>query len=113
MNKMNQVQDDEIDLFELFQTLWDGKWPISGNGKHPPSNWHSGCMTTEDYQQVVSELTALYYEHVKSFPLVVSQIWRGSEPSRFPCCNPGCTPLPECCHCGTAARHAFATSLGV
>ena len=27
---MNQVQDDEIDLFELFQNLWDGKWLISG-----------------------------------------------------------------------------------
>ena len=26
---MNKVQDDEIDLFELFQTLWDGKWLIS------------------------------------------------------------------------------------
>ena len=26
---MNQVQDDEIDLFELFQTLWDGKWLIT------------------------------------------------------------------------------------
>ena len=26
---MNQVQDDEINLFELFQTLWDGKWLIS------------------------------------------------------------------------------------
>ena len=25
---MNQVQDDEIDLFKLFQTLWDGKWLI-------------------------------------------------------------------------------------
>ena len=29
MSQMNQVQDDEIDLFELFQTLWDGKWLIS------------------------------------------------------------------------------------
>ena len=29
MNEINQVQDDEIDLFELFQTLWDGKWLIS------------------------------------------------------------------------------------
>ena len=28
MSQMNQVQDDEIDLFELFQTLWDGKWKI-------------------------------------------------------------------------------------
>lgn len=26
---MNQIPDDEIDLFELFQTLWDGKWLIS------------------------------------------------------------------------------------
>ena len=29
MNQINQVQDDEIDLFELFQTLWDGKWLIT------------------------------------------------------------------------------------
>ena len=29
MNQMKQVQDDEIDLFEFFQTLWDGKWLIS------------------------------------------------------------------------------------
>ena len=29
MSQMNQLQDDEIDLFELFQTLSDGKWLIS------------------------------------------------------------------------------------
>ena len=29
MNKMKQIQDDEIDLFELSKTLWDGKWLIS------------------------------------------------------------------------------------
>jgi LPS O-antigen subunit length determinant protein (WzzB/FepE family) len=29
MNEKNQVQDDEIDLFMLFQTLWDSKWLIS------------------------------------------------------------------------------------
>jgi hypothetical protein len=29
MNKINQVQDDEIDLFQLLQTLWDAKRPIS------------------------------------------------------------------------------------
>ena len=29
MNEMNQVQDDEIDLFQFFETLWDGKWLIS------------------------------------------------------------------------------------
>ena len=25
---MSQTYDDEIDLFELFQTIWDGKWKI-------------------------------------------------------------------------------------
>ena len=29
MKQMKQTQDDEIDLFELFETLWDGKWLIS------------------------------------------------------------------------------------
>lgn len=33
MDQVNQAnrlpQDDEIDLFELFETLWDGKWLIS------------------------------------------------------------------------------------
>ena len=29
MNQMNQPQNDEIDFFELSQTLWDGKWIIS------------------------------------------------------------------------------------
>ena len=29
MSQMNKVQDDEIDLFEFFQTLWNGKWLIS------------------------------------------------------------------------------------
>ena len=29
MNQIKQVQDDEIDLLELFQTLWDGKWLIT------------------------------------------------------------------------------------
>ena len=26
---MSQMQDDEIDLIELFQTIWDGKWVIT------------------------------------------------------------------------------------
>ena len=29
MNKIKQVQDNEIDLFGLIQTLWDGKWFIT------------------------------------------------------------------------------------
>ena len=92
---------------------WDGKWPIRGNGKQPPSNWHSGCMTTEDYNAVVAELSGLYREHVRQFPVVVSQIWRGSQPDRFPCCSPGCSPLPECCHCSSTEHRALAEALGV
>ena len=92
---------------------WNGKWPITGGGKEPPSNWHSGCMPTEAYESVVAELTELYHSHVAQFPLVVSQVWRGSEPSRFPCCNPGCSPLPDCFHCETTAQQALASALGV
>jgi LPS O-antigen subunit length determinant protein (WzzB/FepE family) len=29
MNEINQVRDDEIDLFEILETLWDGKWLIT------------------------------------------------------------------------------------
>ena len=29
MKKINKIQDDEIDLFEFFENLWDGKWIIS------------------------------------------------------------------------------------
>lgn len=29
MSEVRPTNDDEIDLFELFQTLWDGKWLIS------------------------------------------------------------------------------------
>ena len=28
MSEIRQTYDDEIDLFELFQTLWIGKWKI-------------------------------------------------------------------------------------
>jgi len=29
MSEERPMYDDEIDLFELFETLWDGKWLIS------------------------------------------------------------------------------------
>ena len=28
VNSMDKVQDAEIDLLSLFQTIWDGKWKI-------------------------------------------------------------------------------------
>ena len=28
MPEVSQINDDEIDLFELFETLWRGKWKI-------------------------------------------------------------------------------------
>lgn len=28
MSEVRQTDDDEIDLFELFETIWDGKWKI-------------------------------------------------------------------------------------
>ena len=93
---------------------WDGKWPISGKGNGAvPGNWHSGCMTEADYTATVAELVELYDRRVASFPRVVSEIWKGARPDRFPCCNPGCSPMPDCCHCGSAPRAALAGALGL
>lgn len=30
-----------------------------------------------------------------------SEIGKGTDPKLAPCCNPECSPKPECCHCGT------------
>ncbi|KAF4071982.1 hypothetical protein AMELA_G00269180 [Ameiurus melas] len=30
-----------------------------------------------------------------------SEILKGTDPKLAPCCNPECSPKPECCHCGT------------
>ena len=48
--------------------------------------------------------------HSQSFVLLILHIYhhhqsaRGSSDDRFPCCSPGCTPLPYCCKCASGER---------
>ena len=78
---------------------WDGTWPA-------PSGWHSGSMPEGEYTATVKRLRAEFERERTSMPFAVSQVNRGNKPERFPCCSPGCTPLPQCCTCDkqTAAK---------
>ena len=63
-------------------------------------------MPAADYARVVSELVALYREHVASFPARTSEIKKGQSPERFPCCNT-CSPMPTCCKCTYGHSHVW------
>jgi arylsulfatase A len=74
---------------------WDGGWPA-------PQGWHSGSMPAAEYAQVVTRLMAEFEREKAAMPFVESRVQIGTAPTRFPCCNPGCTPLPHCCTCDTS-----------
>lgn len=71
---------------------WDGSWPA-------PGGWHSGSMPEAEYDAVVKRLQAEFDRERGAMPHVLSQVQRGNNVDRFPCCNPGCTPRPQCCTC--------------
>ena len=90
-----------------FPCAWDGSWPDKSG------SWVSGCMPAAEYARVVADLTATYDAHLESFPFVVSQTAKGLSPARFPCCNAGCSPAPDCCHCESAGQRHLAEHLGI
>lgn len=58
------------------------------------------CHTQDFVDSMVANLTQLYNESVADKSLWgPSEINRGGSAERFPCCSPGCTPLPYCCKC--------------
>ena len=71
---------------------WDGDWPA------PPS-WHSGCMPKALYKATIAELSIEYKKELARVPNVTSRTHEGQGNERFPCCSPGCSPLPHCCQC--------------
>ena len=113
-----------------FPCEWDGTWPVRaisrpafqilrklkcmcGVQQDKSGKWVSGCMPAAQYQSVVADLTATYWDHVNNFPRVESQIQKGTSPTRFPCCNPGCSPAPDCCHCANEGQRHLAEHLGI
>ena len=71
---------------------WDGSWPA-------PQGWHSGHMPAEEYASVVARLMTEFKRERAAMGFVESRVGLGNRADRFPCCSPGCTPLPHCCTC--------------
>ena len=80
---------------------WNGSWP------EPVDGWHSGSMPADLYNATVARLMAAFEQERQSMPLTQSQVNRGERPDRFPCCSPGCTPLPHCCTCDKSIADEF------
>ena len=83
---------------------WDGTWPA-------PKGWHSGCMPRAEYADAVARLTAEYEAQLTRLPPVVPRPALGTASERFPCCSPGCSPLPHCCACAPGAEAGVAQPL--
>ena len=58
--------------------------------------------SSAEYKRWAPHLFSLASEYLASFHPAASEIGRGSNTTRFPCCSPGCTPLPDCCACAKA-----------
>ena len=56
IKEMNQVQHYEIDLFQLFQTLWDGKWKIISTTFITVVIVYLWCVLTPNYFEVINLL---------------------------------------------------------
>lgn len=55
--------------------------------------------STAEYATWAPLLRRLAADYVAALGTVPSETARGEAAERFPCCSPGCTPLPECCTC--------------
>tara|TARA_B110000208_G_scaffold115139_1_gene141399 strand:+ start:1398 stop:2489 length:1092 start_codon:yes stop_codon:yes gene_type:complete len=63
--------------------------------------------TSYEYLKWAPVLWTMAYEYVTKIQHPApSQMHRGSAASRFPCCDIGCMPMPDCCACNrTAPRY--------
>ena len=52
-----------------------------------------------EYKKWAPVLMSMAADYRKTYITALSQMGKGSSPDRFPCCNPGCTPMPICCKC--------------
>ena len=58
--------------------------------------------TSQEYEHVVAVINQRAADYLSTFVPDVppSEIAKGSDSkTRFPCCNPDCTPRPKCCSC--------------
>lgn len=73
----------------------------------PPEHYPLSLEGRPDLQAVLDEIKKIKLRFEASMVFGESQISKGTDPSLRPCCNPDCSPKPECCHC--TATHFFHT----
>ena len=55
--------------------------------------------SSAEYKKWAPVLMSMAADYSKTYVTGESQMNKGNSPDRFPCCNPGCTPMPGCCKC--------------
>ena len=73
--------------------------PILYNLEADPGEVNAVPASSAEYKEHAPRLRALADQHAASFWRAPSEMARGSNPERFPCCSPGCSPKPHCCKC--------------
>ena len=59
---------------------------------------------SNEYKYWAPILWSMATEYLAKYSVAASEMHKGSNKTRFPCCSPGCTPLPDCCKCAVALQ---------
>lgn len=78
----------------------------------PPEHYPLSLEGRADLHAVLEEIKKLKQQFEASMVFGESQISRGHDPDLRPCCNPECSPKPECCHCATVQFFHTQSQLG-
>lgn len=68
----------------------------------PPEHYPLSLNDRPDLQAVLDDIKKIKQQFEATMVFGESQISKGTDPSLRPCCNPECSPKPQCCHCATA-----------
>ncbi|XP_053479504.1 arylsulfatase A [Ictalurus furcatus] len=67
----------------------------------PSENYNLSVNDHPELASVLQNIKDLKDRFEASMQFGESEIGKGTDPKLAPCCNPECSPKPECCHCGT------------
>ena len=68
----------------------------------PSENYDLSSKT--EYKGLITKITALKAEFDSKMVWAPSEIEKAHHDEYMPCCNPGCKPFPQCCHCSTKSE---------
>ncbi|XP_071476461.1 arylsulfatase A-like [Diadema antillarum] len=71
---------------------------------HQDASEQYNLVNSTIYPGVIAEITKLKAELDAGMVWAQSQTRKPEDENLEPCCNPGCTPFPQCCHCSSSHR---------